>query len=64
SIIEKYVAKLGQRIYGAEEENEERKVRKVEGLVVGSKGNVVVWIGRVREENNGKGRGGVDGYRG
>ncbi|HWL25259.1 MAG TPA: reverse transcriptase N-terminal domain-containing protein, partial [Ureibacillus sp.] len=62
SIIQKYVAKLRQRIYRAEQQNQQRKVRKLQRLLLRSKANLLLSIRRVTQQNNGKRTPGVDGY--
>nr|WP_253880935.1 group II intron reverse transcriptase/maturase [Priestia megaterium] len=62
SIIQKYVAKLRQRIYRAEQQNQQRKVKKLQRLLLRSKANLLLSIRRVTQQNNGKRTPGVDGY--
>ncbi|MDD9793127.1 reverse transcriptase N-terminal domain-containing protein, partial [Priestia megaterium] len=62
SIIQKYVTKLRQRIYRAEQQNQQRKVRKLQRLLLRSKANLLLSIRRVTQQNNGKRTPGVDGY--
>ncbi|PHF65990.1 reverse transcriptase N-terminal domain-containing protein [Priestia aryabhattai] len=62
SIIQKYVAKLRQRIYRAEQQNQQRRVRKLQRLLLRSKANLLLSIRRVTQQNNGKRTPGVDGY--
>ncbi|USL45339.1 reverse transcriptase N-terminal domain-containing protein (plasmid) [Priestia megaterium] len=58
----KYVTKLRQRIYRAEQQNQQRKVRKLQRLLLRSKANLLLSIRRVTQQNNGKRTPGVDGY--
>ena len=62
SIIQKYVTKLRQRIYRAEQQNQQRKARKLQRLLLRSKTNLLLSIRRVTQQNNGKRTPGVDGY--
>ena len=62
SIIQKYVTKLRQRIYRAEQQNQQRKVRKLQRLLLRSKANLLLSIRKVTQQNNGKRTPGVDGY--
>ncbi|MED4268159.1 group II intron reverse transcriptase/maturase [Priestia megaterium] len=62
SIIHKYVMKLRQRIYRAEQQKQQRKVRKLQRLLLRSKANLLLSIRRVTQQNNGKRTPGVDGY--
>ncbi|MED3238225.1 reverse transcriptase N-terminal domain-containing protein, partial [Bacillus thuringiensis] len=62
SIIQKYVAKLRQRIYRAEQQNQRRRVRKLQRLLLRSKANLLLSIRRVTQQNTGKRTPGVDGY--
>ncbi|WP_460138187.1 reverse transcriptase N-terminal domain-containing protein, partial [Priestia megaterium] len=42
SIIQKHVAKLRQRIYRAEQQNQQRRVRKLQRLLLRSKANLLL----------------------
>ncbi|MGG4330426.1 group II intron reverse transcriptase/maturase [Priestia megaterium] len=61
-MIQKYVTKLRQRIYRAEQQNQQRKVRKLQRLLLRSKANILLSIRRVTQQNNGKRTPGVDDY--
>ncbi|MDD9793128.1 reverse transcriptase N-terminal domain-containing protein [Priestia megaterium] len=52
SIIQKYVAKLRQRIYRAEQQKQRRKVRKLQRILLRSKANLLLSILRVTQQNN------------
>jgi RNA-directed DNA polymerase len=60
--IQKYVTKLRQRIYRAEQQNKRRRVRKLQRLLLRSKANLLLSIRRVTQQNTGKRTPGVDGY--
>lgn len=60
--IHRYVRKLQQRIYRAEQLNQTRKVRKLQRLLLRSKANLLLSIKRVTQENKGKKTAGIDGY--
>ena len=60
--IQKYVTKLRQRIYRAEQRKQRRKVRKLQRLLLRSKANLLLSIRRVTQQNKGKRTSGVDGY--
>ncbi|MCA4158268.1 group II intron reverse transcriptase/maturase [Priestia megaterium] len=60
--IQKYVTKLRQRIYRAEQQNQRRRVRKLQRLLLRSKANLLLSIRRVTQQNKGKRTSGVDGY--
>ncbi|NGY76014.1 group II intron reverse transcriptase/maturase (plasmid) [Bacillus megaterium] len=60
--IQKYVTKLRQRIYRAEQQNQQRRVRKLQRLLLRSKANLLLSIRRVTQQNTGKRTPGVDGY--
>ncbi|MCW1048793.1 reverse transcriptase N-terminal domain-containing protein, partial [Priestia sp. JV24] len=62
SIIQKYVTKLRQRIYRAEQQNQRRRVRKLQRLLLRSKANLLLSIRRVTQQNTGKRTPGIDGY--
>jgi RNA-directed DNA polymerase len=59
---QKYVTKLRQRIYRAEQQKEYRKVRKLQRLLLRSKANLLLSIRKATQENIGKRTPGVDGY--
>lgn len=60
--IQRYVRKLQQRIYRAEQLNQTRKVRKLQRLLLRSKANLLLSIRRVTQENKGKKTADIDGY--
>ncbi|RJS62943.1 group II intron reverse transcriptase/maturase [Priestia filamentosa] len=60
--VQKYVMKLRQRIYRAEQYKQQRKVRKLQRLLLRSKANLLLSIRRVTQQNKGKRTSGVDGY--
>jgi len=60
--IQHYVTKLRQRIYRAEQQNQRRRVRKLQRLLLRSKANLLLSIRRVTQQNTGKRTPGVDGY--
>jgi RNA-directed DNA polymerase len=60
--VQKYVTKLRQRIYRAEQQNQRRRVRKLQRLLLRSKANLLLSIRRVTQQNKGKRTSGVDGY--
>ncbi|WP_171843321.1 reverse transcriptase N-terminal domain-containing protein, partial [Priestia megaterium] len=60
--IQQYVTKLRQRIYHAEQQNQRRRVRKLQRLLLRSKANLLLSIRRVTQQNTGKRTPGVDGY--
>ena len=59
--IHAYVKKLRQRIFHAEQLGHKRKIRKLQRLMIRSKGNLLLSIKRVTQINKGKKTGGVDG---
>lgn len=58
--IYKYVKKLRQRIFRAEQLGQKRKVRKLQRLMIRSKANLLLSIKRVTQINKGKKTGGID----
>jgi RNA-directed DNA polymerase len=60
--IQKYVTKLRQRIYRAEQLKQQRKVRKLQRLLLRSEANLLLSIRKVTQQNKGKRTSGVDGY--
>ncbi|MFB1100518.1 group II intron reverse transcriptase/maturase [Terribacillus sp. JSM ZJ617] len=60
--VNRYVRKLQQRIYRAEQLKQTRKVRKLQRLLLRSKANLLLSIRRVTQENKGKTTAGIDGY--
>jgi RNA-directed DNA polymerase len=60
--VERYVRKLQQRIYRAEQLNQTRRVRKLQRLLLRSKANLLLSIRKVTQENRGKKTAGIDGY--
>lgn len=63
SNINKYVKKLRQRIFRAEQLADTRKVRKLQRLMIRSKANLLLSIKKVTQSNKGKATSGVDGYK-
>lgn len=61
--IHKYVKKLRQRIFRAEQLGQHRKVRKLQRLILRSKANLLLSIRRVTQVNKGKRTAGIDGYK-
>lgn len=59
--IYKYVKKLRQRIFRAEQLEQKRKVRKLQRLMIRSKANLLLSIKRVTQMNKGKHTAGIDG---
>jgi RNA-directed DNA polymerase len=59
--IYKYVKRLRQRIFRAEQLGKKRKVRKLQRLMIRSKANLLLSIKRVTQINKGKKTAGVDG---
>lgn len=60
--VQKYVMKLRQRIYRAEQQKKLRRVRKLQRLLLRSEANLLLSIRKVTQQNNGKRTSGVDGY--
>ncbi|MBY6836806.1 group II intron reverse transcriptase/maturase [Clostridium cagae] len=58
--IYKYVKKLRQRIFHAEQLGQARKVRKLQRLMIRSKANLLLSIKRVTQINKGKRTAGID----
>ncbi|MCX2829904.1 group II intron reverse transcriptase/maturase [Bacillus pseudomycoides] len=61
--IERYVRKLRQRIFRAKQQNQRRKVRKLQRLMLRSRANLLLSIKRVTQVNRGKRTAGIDGER-
>jgi RNA-directed DNA polymerase len=61
--IIKYVKKLRQRIFRAEQIGQHRKVRKLQRLMMRSKANLLLSIRKVTQENKGKRTAGIDGQK-
>ncbi|MFC3883091.1 group II intron reverse transcriptase/maturase [Bacillus songklensis] len=61
--IHKYVKRLRQRIFRAEQLGQHRKVRKLQRLMLRSKANLLLSIRRVTQVNKGKRTAGIDGYK-
>src|SRR5471030_281490 len=61
--IYKYVKKLRQRIFHAEQLGQKRKVKKLQRLMIRSKANLLLSIKRVTQINQGKRTAGVDGIK-
>lgn len=61
--IEKYVRKLRQRIFRAKQQNQKRKVRKLQRLMLRSKANLLLSIKKATQINRGKRTAGIDGER-
>jgi len=59
--VQKYVKKLRQRIFRAEQLGNKRKVRKLQRLMIKSKANLLLSIKRVTQINKGKKTAGIDG---
>lgn len=59
--INKYVKKLRQRIFRAEQLGQKRKVRKLQRLMIRSRANMLLSIKRVTQINKGKQTAGIDG---
>ncbi|UYV55657.1 reverse transcriptase N-terminal domain-containing protein [Priestia megaterium] len=59
--VQRYVTKLRQRIHRAEQQNQRRRVRKLQRLLLRSKANLLLSIRRVTQQNTGKRTPGVDG---
>lgn len=59
--IERYVKKLRQRIFRAEQLGNNRKVRKLQRLMIRSKANLLLSIKRVTQINQGRKTAGTDG---
>jgi RNA-directed DNA polymerase len=59
--IERYVKKLRQRIFRAEQLGNNRKVRKLQRLMIKSKANLLLSIKRVTQINQGRKTAGTDG---
>ena len=60
--ITRYVKRLRQRIFRAEQLGQKRKVRKLQRLMLRSKANLLLSIKRITQINKGKKTAGVDGY--
>jgi len=60
---EKYVDKLQNRIYRAESENNSRKVRNLQRMLLHSDATLLLAIKKVTQTNKGKRTPGVDGFR-
>ncbi|WP_411683014.1 group II intron reverse transcriptase/maturase [Clostridium thailandense] len=61
--INKYVRRLRQRIFRAEQLGQSRKVKKLQRLMLRSKANLLLSIKRVTQTNKGKRTAGVDGVK-
>jgi RNA-directed DNA polymerase len=61
--IGKYVKKLRQRIFRAEQTGQVRKARKLQRLMLRSQANLLYSIKRVTQINKGKRTAGIDGHR-
>jgi RNA-directed DNA polymerase len=61
--IIRYVKKLRQRIFRAEQAGQPRKVRKLQRLMLRSQANLLLSIKRVTQINKGKRTAGVDGHK-
>jgi len=61
--VTKYVKKLRQRIYRAEQLGQYRKVRKLQRLMMRSRANLLLSIRKITQENKGKRTAGMDGYK-
>ena len=59
----KYVDKLQKRIYRAESENDFRKVRDLQRMLMNSKAALLLAIQRVTQRNKGRRTPGIDGFR-
>jgi RNA-directed DNA polymerase len=59
----KYVGKLQKRIYRAQSENNFRKVRDLQRMLMNSKAALLLAIRRVTQTNAGKRTPGIDGFR-
>lgn len=59
--INKYVKKLRQRIFRAEQLGQQRKVRKLQRLMIRSNANLLLSIKKVTQINKGKQTAGIDG---
>lgn len=60
--LEEYVEKLQQRIYQAEVNGDQRRVRNLQRMLLNSKANLAISIKRVTQVNTGKRTPGVDEY--
>jgi len=60
SQINKYVKRLRQRIFRAEQLGQHRKVRKLQRLMIRSKANLILSIKKVTQINKGKRTAGMD----
>ncbi len=61
--INKYVKRLCQRIFRAEQLGQKRKVKKLQRLMLRSKVNLLISIKRVTQINKGKRTAGIDGFK-
>jgi RNA-directed DNA polymerase len=61
--INKYVRRLRQRIFRAEQFGQVRKVKRLQRLMIRSKANLLISIKRVTQINKGKRTSGVDGHK-
>lgn len=61
--INKYVKRLRQRIFRAEQLGQKRKVKKLQRLMLRSKANLLLSIKRVTQINKGKRTAGIDGFK-
>jgi RNA-directed DNA polymerase len=61
--INKYVKRLRQRIFRAEQLGQKRKVKKLQRLMLRSKANLLLSIKRVTQINKGKRTAGIDGLK-
>ncbi|ACA57421.1 group II intron reverse transcriptase/maturase [Clostridium botulinum] len=61
--INKYVKRLRQRIFRAEQLGQKRKVKKLQRLMLRSKANLLISIKRVTQINKGKRTAGIDGFK-
>lgn len=60
--MNRYVKKLRQRIFRAEQLGQKRKVKKLQRLMLRSKANLLVSIRKVTQKNQGKNTPGIDQY--
>lgn len=61
--ITKYIRRLRQRIFRAEQQGQKRKVKRLQRLMIRSKANLLLSIKRVTQINKGKRTAGVDGFK-
>jgi RNA-directed DNA polymerase len=60
--VNRYVKRLRQRIFRAEQQGQKRKARKLQRLMLRSKANLMISVKKITQVNKGKKTAGIDGY--